>query len=181
MPKLKNKNIKKTASSWSRKHVSTSRPPTTPFILPFLSLKESIAKRFCPSCTQLSSVQRRAQQWMTGLIFQAREDKVRGTLLLCWFFNGSTPLAHSSLVNWGDDWAQNPPALQTLHQRSAPADPQSQILRTWYLHHSPTLQTAGWIPSVSSLQGSFCSLTVNFDLKCRVGKKEVAWLNIPIP
>lgn len=54
-PNLKTK-VRNTALSWPRKHVSTSRPPTTPFTLPFLSLKNNIARRFYLSWTQLSSV-----------------------------------------------------------------------------------------------------------------------------
>lgn len=104
-----------------------SRPHTTPFTLPFLFLKDNTSTWFCPSCTQLSSLQQRAQQWMTGFIFQDKEDKVRGTVLLRWLFMAAL-LAQSSLVNQRDGQAQNILASQTFHQRCTSADPQGMIL-----------------------------------------------------
>lgn len=93
--------VRKIGSSKPRKHVPASRPHTTPFTFSFLFMKDNTSTWFCPSCTQLSSLQQRAQQWMTGFIFQDKEDKVRGTVLLCWLFMAAL-LAQSSLVNQRD-------------------------------------------------------------------------------
>lgn len=87
-------------------------------------------------------------------------------------FYGSTPC--SKLTGKLERWlGPKCTPITDIHSEGTP----QQIHRawTWYFNHSPTLQTVGWIPSISSFLESFCSLIRNFWLKCYLDKKKVKY------